>query len=106
MSNNMTILLCVIALALSIFLAFKFKTMNIGILAFFSAMLIGYVIGGRSINSLLAAWPGKVLFTLIVVPLFFSYAAQNGTVGVMADNLMYLFRKASWAMPIALWLVA
>ena len=106
MSPNATILMCVIALALSITLAFKFKTMNIGILAFFFAMLIGYVIGGRSINSLLAAWPGKVLFTLIVVPLFFSYAAQNGTVGVMADNLMYMFRHASWAMPIALWLVA
>lgn len=106
MSPTTTIIVVVIALAVTITLCFKFKNLNIGVLAFFFAMLIGYVIGGTPINTLLKAWPAKVLFTLIAVPVFFSYAGQNGTVTVLAQKMMFKFRKASWALPIVLWLIA
>ncbi|MCQ2553492.1 MAG: hypothetical protein MJ150_04225 [Clostridia bacterium] len=105
MASNTIVLLCVLALALSIILAFKFK-LNLGVLSFFFAFLIGYVICGMSINKILGFWPYKVLFTLMSIPMFFGYAAQNGTVGIISDHLIYRFRKASWASPIALFLVA
>ncbi|MDY2625643.1 MAG: SLC13 family permease [Coriobacteriales bacterium] len=106
MDPNTTIIVVVLALAATIILCFKFKNLNIGVLAFFFAMLIGYIVGGTPINTLLQAWPSKVLFTLIAVPVFFSYAGQNGTVTTLAQKLMYRFRGASWALPLVMWGIA
>lgn len=105
MSHSTIVLLCVIALAVSIFLSFRFN-FNLGVLSFLFAFLIGNILCGNSINSILAYWPYKVLFTLMAIPLFFGYASQNGTVQIIADNLLYCFRNASWASPIAIYIVA
>jgi len=105
MSNNTIVLLCVLALAVSIILSSKVK-LHLGILAMFFSFIIGGMIMKLPVNTIVGYWPVKVLFTLVAIPLFFGFASDNGTVGALADRLLWATRKASWLAPVAVFIIS
>jgi di/tricarboxylate transporter len=70
--------LSVSALALAVVLSCVSRV-NIGVLALALAWIVGVVIGGQSVNTVMGGFPGQLFLTLTGVTLLFSLAHCNGT---------------------------
>lgn len=90
-----------IAVAISIALSYVFK-LNLGIPALIFAYIIGCWIQGMKVKEVVAVWPTSVVFQLMTITMFFSFAVFNGTLPKVADNIVYRFRKTPWVIPFAL----
>lgn len=94
-----------IALVFSIVFG-RLRKVNIGIIAIPCAYLIGVFCLKMKPDDIVLLWPTKLFFTILAVSLFFGFAASNGTLEVMANNLLYHFRKFPVILPLAFFLVA
>lgn len=101
----MTSLLIGIALIFSVVFG-RLKKVNIGLVAIPCAYLIGVFCLHMSPKQVVTLWPISLFFTILAVSLFFGFAAANGTLEVLANNLLYHFRKFPALLPIAFFLVA
>ena len=86
------------ALILVIVISTK-KKVNGGVCAIFAAFLVGVVLCGKTVTSVINYWPLTVMFILISTTLFFNIARENGTMEVLTQKLLYKFRKVTWAFP-------
>ncbi|MBR4579299.1 MAG: hypothetical protein IKQ69_02565 [Oscillospiraceae bacterium] len=94
-----------ILLVVSIAIGAAFKK-NIGIFAVLSAFLIaGFIEPSIGVSAVFSAWPSKLFVTLLFVMFWFGFAVTNGTLSKMADNVVWAFRGAPWAIPFVLFLL-
>ena len=89
------------AVAISIALSYLFK-INLGIPALIFAYIIGVFIQGMKVKEVVAQWPTSVVFQLMTITMFFSFAIFNGTLPKVADNIIYKFRNNAKVIPFAL----
>lgn len=57
-------------------------------------------------GKLISMFPVKILFLLFSVCLFYGYAVTNGTLQIVADHVIYLFRDHTKLLPFILYLLA
>ncbi len=89
------------AIAISIFISYKFKS-NIGIPAFVFAYIIGCWIQGYRVKEVVAGWPASTIFQLMTITMFFSFAVANETLPLLAKKMLYKVRKKAWLIPFML----
>ncbi len=100
--NSTALLLCLIAVFVSIFLNWKFN-INIGVPAIVFAWIIGYWFVDLKIKDIVAGFPTSVVFQMIAITMMFSFPNQNGTLQKVADHFIYAFRKQTWALPLVIY---
>ncbi|MCI8576720.1 MAG: hypothetical protein HFG64_04230 [Lachnospiraceae bacterium] len=85
----MTLTISLIAIVLAIIIGWKFKV-NAGIVAMGFAFLIGVLlVDGGKVSTVISYWPTSIVFYLLAIALFFNYATNNGTMDLLAENLLY-----------------
>lgn len=91
---------------LIICIAISAKTnINGGILAIFGAWLIGCVVLGKTISSLLTYWPMTVMFIFISTSLFFGVARANGTFDLLVAKMLFKFKNATKFLPFIMFFI-
>lgn len=101
----MALALCILAIIVSIVVGYKFK-LNTGIIALGFAFIIGNLVMGMKVNSIIAYFPTTIVFWLIAIAVFFNYATENGTMAVMGKKLLYAMGGNAKLIPIAVALVS
>lgn len=96
--------LCIIAIVISIVVGWKFK-MNTGIIAMVFAFVIGICFMDMSASTIISYWPTTIVFYLISISLFFSYANDNGTMDVLGHKIMYALNGNAKLVPLIIFLV-
>lgn len=96
--GNGLIIVCLVAIALAIFIGWKFK-INIGLIAMVFAWIVGAMVMKIRVNDLVKSWPTNIIFFIITVSLFFNFALQNGTLDVISNRLLRMVRGKAWAVP-------
>ncbi|MGL5435173.1 MAG: SLC13 family permease [Lachnospiraceae bacterium] len=85
----MTLTVSLIAIVVAIVLGWKFKV-NAGIIGMGFAFIISvFLIEGGKVSAVISYWPTSIVFYLIAIALFFNYATGNGTMDLLAKNLLY-----------------
>ncbi|MCQ2558255.1 MAG: hypothetical protein MJ135_03945 [Oscillospiraceae bacterium] len=105
MSIPLLTALFVLALVISIFLNYRYKV-NIGLVAMSFAYLIGSFCLNMSIYGIIDLWPVRSIFGVITIPMFFSFPRMNGTMEKISKEVLYIFRRQVWALPMVFWLVS
>lgn len=98
MSENMILVLCLIAIVVSIAVCFK-TGINMGLLAMSFAFVIGCLFCGEKAATIFGYWPDSLIFFLIASSLFYGFARENGTLTLFGTKLLYKFRKGVNAIP-------
>lgn len=93
------------ALVISLILGDRLK-INAGLLALAFAFVIGVTLGGMSVSAIINLFPVRVFYNLMIATLFYGFANENGTMELFTKRLVYLFRRAQWAMPLVLFVIA
>ena len=93
MSGNTVLILCLIAIVLSIAICFK-TGINMGLLAMSFAFIIGCLFCGEKAATVFGYWPDSLIFFLIASSLFYGFARENGTLTLFGKKLLYKFRKS------------
>ena len=93
-----------LAVAASIAISY-FCKVNLGIPALVFAYIIGVFVQGMKVKEVVAQWPTSVVFQLMTITMFFSFAIFNGTLPKVADNIIYKFRNNAKVIPFALLLI-
>ena len=79
---NTNLILCLVGIAIAIFLGYKFD-IHIGVVGMIFAFFIGHLAMGIKINEIIGYWPTQIAYHLIVTTCFYGFAKDNGTM----DNL-------------------
>jgi di/tricarboxylate transporter len=84
-----------------------YKTdVNIGILGMSVAFVVGAFGLDMSPGALIGMWPTRLFVLMVTIPYFYNFAMLNGTLEKLASNIIYLFRKIPWAMPIVMFVLS
>ena len=97
--------LSVAALALAIIVSCV-TTLNVGVLAIALAWLVGVVMGGMPVNTVMNGFPGQLFLTLAGVTLLFTIAQTNGTLDKLAHYAVKCCRGNRGVMPIMFFVLA
>jgi Na+/H+ antiporter NhaD/arsenite permease-like protein len=97
--------LSVAALALAIIVSCV-TTLNVGVLAIALAWLVGVVVGGMPVNTVMGGFPGQLFLTLAGVTLLFTIAQGNGTLDRLAHYAVKCCRGNRGVMPIMFFVLA
>lgn len=97
--------LCLIAIVISIVIGWKFKQ-NTGIIAMVFAFIIGICFMGMRAGDIISFWPTTIVFYLISISLFFTYANDNGTMDVLGHKILYVLNGNAKLIPLAIFLVS
>ncbi len=101
----MALTLCIVAIVVAIVVGWKWK-FNTGILALALAFIIGNLVMGIKINTIIGFFPTTIVFYLISISLFFNYATENGTMTVLGQKLLYALGGNAKLVPIAIAIVS
>lgn len=104
MSNGVIIILCLIGIALSIFLNLKLD-LSLGICAFVFAFLIGCLGMGLKFKEVVAMFPTSVYFQVLCLTLFFGFGVVNGTMNAVANHMLYATRNRPWMISFVLFAI-
>lgn len=104
MNHSLIVLLCFAAIFFAIYLSRKTK-LNPGLFAIAFSYLIGGFFLDMSANELISGFSIKILFLLMSISLFYGYAASNGTLAVLAAQIIYRFRRHASLLPFVLYIV-
>ena len=95
----MTLTISLIAIVLAIIIGWKFKV-NAGIVAMGFAFVIGgLLVEGGKVSTVIGYWPTGIVFYLLAIALFFNYATSNGTMDLLAENLLYVLNGNAKLIP-------
>ena len=94
------LILCLLAIIVSIVVGYKFK-FNTGVIALAFAFIIGHLVMGLKVNDIVAFWPTTIVFYLLSISLFFNYATENGTTDVLGKKLLYAMGGNAKLIPLA-----
>ncbi len=98
----MALWLCLAAIIVSIALGWKFK-FNTGILAMSFAFIIGVFAMGLRVSDIIRLWPTNIVFFLIAISMFFTYATTNGTMDILGKKMLYALNGNAKLIP---WVIA
>lgn len=82
------------------------RGINMGIIAFVGAFLVGTVFLDMDSSTISANFPGSLLVTLVGVTLFFGVARTNGTVENIVSWAVKVTGGKSWALPWVFFILA
>ena len=105
MSVGVVMAMVIAALVICIFASTKFD-LNGGVLALAAAWVVGCVVLGQKIATLISYWPMSVMFIILSTSLFFNVPRANGTLDVFAGKLLYKVKGAAHLIPFMFFLVA
>ena len=99
---NLTLTISLIAIVVAILIGWKFKV-NAGIIGMGFAFLIQvlFVEGGK-VSTVIGYWPTSIVFYLVAIALFFNYATNNGTMNLLAKNLLYKMNGNAKLIPLVI----
>lgn len=83
-----------------------FLPVNLGLLSISLAFLIGVLIGGMKLGTVVAGFPAGLFLTLIGVTLLFSQARANGTLERVSAAAIALARGRAGVIPLVFFLLA
>ena len=72
-------LISILALA-AMFVVATLLSINMGLLAFAAAFLVGTLAGGLTTDEILAGFPGQIFVVLVGITYLFAIAKANGTI--------------------------
>ena len=98
----MSLYLCLFAILAAIVIGWKFN-FNTGILAMGFAFIIGNLVMGLKVSEIISFWPTNIVFFLIAISLFFTYATSNGTMTLVGEKLLYAMNGNAKLIP---WVIA
>lgn len=98
----MSLYLCLFAILAAIVIGWKFN-FNTGILAMGFAFIIGNLVMGLKVSAIISFWPTNIVFFLIAISLFFTYATSNGTMTLVGEKLLYAMNGNAKLIP---WVIA
>lgn len=98
----MSLYLCLFAILAAIVIGWKFN-FNTGILAMGFAFIIGNLVMGLKVSEIINFWPTNIVFFLIAISLFFTYATSNGTMTLVGEKLLYAMNGNAKLIP---WVIA
>jgi len=84
----MLLAICLIAIIAAIVLGWKLK-FNTGVLAMGFAFIISVFLMKGKVSTVIGYWPTGIVFFLIAISLFFTYATSNGTMELLGKRLLY-----------------
>ena len=90
------------AIIISIGLGWK-KSINAGIIAICFAFGIEIFLMDGTVNTVIEAWPSRIVFYLISISLFFNFASDNGTLELLSRKLLYRMHGNT---PLIPWIIA
>lgn len=79
---------------------------NFGLLGIAAAFLCGCLIADMKPGDVLSMWNTKLFFQMFSITFFYAFAINNGTLELLSKKLVYATRKASFLIPIILFVVA
>jgi Na+/H+ antiporter NhaD/arsenite permease-like protein len=83
-----------------------FSPIHIGFLAIALAFLIGHLLGGLPVKTIVAGFPASLFLTLVGVTLLFAQAHANGTLDKVAARAVRLARGNAGLIPIVFFFLA
>jgi di/tricarboxylate transporter len=83
-----------------------FSSINIGFLALALAFLIGHLLGGLPVRTIVAGFPAGLFLTLTGITLLFAQARVNGTLDKVAGHAVRLARGNVGMIPIVFFFLA
>ncbi|TBL76313.1 SLC13 family permease [Paenibacillus thalictri] len=104
-SNALVLWSCLFAIVVSITVTFKWK-INLGFLTMGFAFIIGCMMQGETFDKIYGYWPDTIVSFLIGASLLFGFAAENGTMKVLGDKLLWKFRKNMNYIPFLIFFMA
>lgn len=105
MDVGFLLILIIIGIIVSIVSSYVLK-INPGVVALVFAYLIGCFGLDMSVKEIVSFWPTSIVFRLMALTMFFSFAVQNGTLKRLADNFLYVCRNRRWIIPIGIYFMA
>ncbi len=99
------LIVCFAALIVAVVVSIRFSV-NVGIVAYALAFLVGGFGLGLPANTIVGYFPVSLFFQLMVITLFYGFAVSNGTMQKIADNAVFLCRNRSALVPWVIFLVA
>jgi len=98
-------LISVGALAIAVTLSMV-TTINVGVVCLAFAWIVGVLMGGMSVGTILEGFPTSLFITLVGVTLFFSMARGNGTLERVTERAVRLCRGHAGFLPILFFVLA
>ena len=102
MSATTGLIVFLAAIVIAVVVGTKTKC-NIGIAGICLAFILGTFLMDKTIAKVIGYFPTSLLFIMMIVTMFYGYAAANGAIKGIADRLIYLCRNKLWAIPIMLY---
>ncbi|MGI6072448.1 MAG: SLC13 family permease [Lachnospiraceae bacterium] len=103
--NTTMLIVCLIALILIVLISVKFKV-NIGIVAYAMAFLVGGFGLGIPARAIVTYFPVDLFFQLFAVTLFYGFSVANGTMQKIADFAVYWGRNKPALLPWIIFIVS
>lgn len=98
--------ICLAAIVVAIVLGWKYGY-NTGIIAMAFAFIINiFMMEKGSVNTVIGFWPTSIVFFLIAISLFFTYATINGTMELLGKKLLYALNGNAKLIPWVITLVS
>jgi len=94
-----------IAIVVAIIIGF-WKNINIGLIALFFSLFLGYYLGDIPINTIIGYWPLNLFFTTFGITLLFSIAKLNGTLEKISKTIIYQSKGRKVLIPILFYFLA
>ena len=98
-------LISILALALMFVIA-TVLPVNMGVLAFVGAGIVGTVVAGLGTNAIIGGFPGDLFLTLVGITYLFAIAQNNGTIGLLVRLAVRAVGGRVAAIPWVMFLVA
>ncbi|KOX06106.1 C4-dicarboxylate ABC transporter [Streptomyces sp. NRRL B-1140] len=93
----MTTYLISIAALVAVFAIATIRPINMGILGFAAAFIVGGWVSGISIEDIQAFFPGDMFLVVFGITLLFGIARANGTIDLIMEAALKLVRGKPWA---------
>ena len=86
-----------IAALVAVFAIATVRPINMGILAFVAAFLVGGLVSGISLEDVESFFPGDMFMVVLGITLLFGIARANGTIDLVMEGALRLVRGKPWA---------
>ena len=86
-----------VAALVAVFAIATVRPINMGILAFLAAFLVGGLVSGISLEEIQSFFPGDMFFVAFGITLLFGLARANGSLDVIMQGSLTLVRGKRWA---------
>ena len=97
-------ILVILAILVAIVLGYITK-INTGLYAISFAFIIAVCVMGLKATQLINMWPTRIFLVIVFVSLFFGFAIHNGTMKLIADNIIFACRRVPFLIPYAIFLI-